>query len=53
MALTYGQKPRIVVEESPWGKFFQELPSMLLAFKGEQSKAIEAEKDRQHQDSAS
>ena len=44
------QKPRIVVEESPWGKFFQELPSMLLAFKGEQSKAIEAEKTRQHQE---
>ena len=50
MALTYGQKPRIVVEESSWGKFFQELPTMLLAFKGEQSKAIEAEKARQHQE---
>ena len=41
MALTYGQKPRIVVEESPWGKFFQELPGMLLAFKGEQYKERE------------
>ena len=43
------QKPRIVLEESPWGEFFQNLPNMLLAFKGEQYKAEEAERTRQHQ----
>ena len=44
------QKPRIVLEESSWGKFFQELPNLLLSFKGQQQQAIEAEKTRQHQE---
>jgi len=30
MAVTYGNKPRIVVEESPWGDFFASLPNTVL-----------------------
>ena len=51
MALTYGQKPRIVVEESPWGSFFQQLPDMLFAFQKLKFQAEEAEKDRQFKES--
>ena len=30
--MAYGQKPRIVVEESPWGDFFASLPNTVLSF---------------------
>ena len=62
MASRYGQKPRIVVEESPWGDFFASLPNTVLSFMQLQNQladtaavrewqAIEAEKSRQFQQS--
>jgi len=55
MALRYGQKPRIVVEESPWGDFFASLPGMLSSYMQAQNQLAfqsqEAEKARQFQES--
>ena len=55
MALSYGQKPRIVVEESPWGDFFASLPGMLSSYMQVQNQLAfqsqEAEKARQFQTS--
>lgn len=57
-----GQKPRIVVEESPWGEFFESLPGALSSYMQLQTQladtaatrewqAMEAEKSRQFQES--
>ena len=55
MALSYGQKPRIVVEESPWGDFFASLPGMLSSYMQAKNQLAfqsqEAEKARQFQTS--
>ena len=55
MALRYGQKPRIVVEESPWGDFFASLPGMLSSYMQAKNQLAfqsqEAEKARQFQTS--
>ena len=50
---TYKQKPRIIVEESPWGNFIQSLPDTVLAFMRLRNQmehsAMEKEKDRTYQ----
>jgi len=55
MAVTYGNKPRIVVEESPWGDFFASLPNTVLSFMQLQNQLDyqrqEKEKDRQFRES--
>ena len=47
----YFQKPKIVVEESPWTAVLQGLPDMLLSFHQLNMHAQEKEKDRQFQES--
>ena len=55
MSVTYGNKPRIVVEESPWGNFFASLPGTLSSYMQLQNQLAfqsqEAEKNRQFQES--
>ena len=55
MALTYGQRPRIVVEEGPLASFLGKLPSTIFSFmqlnQQLKFKAEEAAKDRQFRES--
>ena len=49
MALRYGQKPRIVVEESPWGDFFASVPDTVLAYMQLQNQIEQRQLDREFQ----
>ena len=50
MAINY-QQPRMVVEQSPWQTFFEELPGMIFSFQKLNLQAQEQEKDRQFRES--
>ena len=45
--MAYFEKPRIVVEQSPWQTFFEKLPDLFLSFHKLKLQAEESEKDRQ------
>ena len=45
--MAYFEKPRILVEQSPWQTFFEKLPDLFLSFHKLKLQAEESEKDRQ------